>query len=48
VLASHNVFVLPGRIFELPGYFRISITSNDDMIERGIPGFEKALAQVRG
>jgi aspartate aminotransferase len=48
VLASHNVFVLPGRIFELPGYFRISITSNDDMIDRGIPGFEKALAQVRG
>ena len=48
ILASHNVFVLPGRIFELPGYFRISITANDDMIERGIPGFEKALAQVRG
>ena len=48
VLASHNVFVLPGRIFELPGYFRISITANDDMIERSLPGFEKALGQVRG
>ena len=48
ILASHNVFVMPGAIFELPGYFRISITSNDDMIDRGIPGFEKALAQVSG
>jgi aspartate aminotransferase len=48
VLASHNVFVLPGKIFELPGYFRISITANDDMIERSFPGFEKALAQARG
>jgi aspartate aminotransferase len=48
ILAAHNVFVLPGRIFELPGYFRISITANDDMIERSFPGFEKALTQVRG
>jgi aspartate aminotransferase len=48
VLAEHNVFVLPGRIFELPGYFRLSITANDDMIERSIPGFEKALAQASG
>jgi aspartate aminotransferase len=46
-LAEHNVFVLPGRIFELPGYFRISVTANDDMIERSFPGFEKALNQAR-
>lgn len=46
-LAEHNVFVLPGRIFELPGYFRISITANDDMIDRSFEGFEKALAQSR-
>jgi aspartate aminotransferase len=48
VLAEHNVFVLPGKIFELPGYFRISITANDDMIERSIAGFEKAFAQASG
>jgi aspartate aminotransferase len=47
-LAEHNVFVLPGRIFELPGYFRISITANDDMIDRSIPGFEAAFKQSRG
>jgi aspartate aminotransferase len=48
ILAEHNVFVLPGAIFELPGYFRLSITANDDMIERAVPGFEKALAQASG
>jgi aspartate aminotransferase len=47
-LAEHNVFVLPGTIFELPGFFRISITANDDMIDRGLPGFEKALRQATG
>ncbi len=47
MLAEKNVFVGPGRIFELPGYFRLSITANDDMIERSFPGFEKALAQAR-
>ncbi len=48
MLAEHDVFVLPGRVFELPGYFRISITANDEMIERSFPGFEKALTQARG
>jgi hypothetical protein len=27
----------------MPGYFRISLTANDEMIERGLPGFERAL-----
>ena len=48
MLAEHNVFVGPGTIFELPGYFRLSITANDDMIERSFPGFEKALKQATG
>ena len=48
MLAEHDVFVLPGAIFELPGWFRISITANDDMVERALPGFEKALAQAKG
>jgi aspartate aminotransferase len=41
-LAEHNVFCLPGRAFELPGYFRISLTANDDMIERAAKGFAAA------
>lgn len=48
-LAAHNVFCLPGTVVELPGYFRVSLTANDDMIERSLPGFaaarEEATAQ---
>ncbi len=42
-LAGEDVFVLPGRMFELPGWFRISLTASDDMVDRAMPGFEKAL-----
>ena len=45
-LAVYDVFVLPGSTFEMPGWFRISVTANDDMVERGIPGFAKALAET--
>jgi aspartate aminotransferase len=44
-LAKENVFVLPGKIFELPGWFRISLTGNDDMVDRALPGFERALKE---
>jgi aspartate aminotransferase len=44
MLAVHDVFVLPGALVELPGYFRISLTANDEMIERALPGFERAMA----
>jgi aspartate aminotransferase len=44
-LAQENVFVMPGRIFELPGWFRISLTANDGMVERALPAFQKVLAQ---
>lgn len=43
-LAAHNVFCLPGTVVEMPGYFRISLTANDDMIERALPGFAAAFA----
>ncbi len=42
-LADEDVFVLPGRMFELPGWFRISLTGSDAMVERALPGFERAL-----
>jgi aspartate aminotransferase len=45
-LLSHKVIVLPGEVFECPGYFRISLTASDDMIDRAMPGFKKALAEV--
>jgi len=46
VLRRHGVLVLPGAVVEVPGWFRISLTANDEMVERGIPGFERALAEV--
>ncbi|HET7421559.1 MAG TPA: aminotransferase class I/II-fold pyridoxal phosphate-dependent enzyme [Candidatus Dormibacteraeota bacterium] len=45
-LADEHVFVLPGRMFELPGWFRISLTANDEMVERALGGFERALHGV--
>jgi aspartate aminotransferase len=41
-LAKEKVFVLPGDVVELPGRFRISITGNDEMVERALPVFEAA------
>ena len=39
LLANSGVFCLPGSIVEMPGYFRVSLTASDDMIERAIPVF---------
>jgi aspartate aminotransferase len=41
-LASRDVFCLPGCVVELPGYFRISLTASDEMIERALPRFAVA------
>jgi aspartate aminotransferase len=42
-LAARKVLVLPGSAFELPGYFRVSLTANAGMIDRGLPHFEAAI-----
>jgi aspartate aminotransferase len=42
LLAEEGVLVLPGAIVELPGWFRISLTATDEMVERGLAGFAKA------
>jgi len=47
-LNSHRVLVLPGTIVETPGWFRISLTANDQMVERAIPAFAAALNEARG
>lgn len=47
LLAEDDVFVLPGTVFELPGWIRLSVTANDEMVERALPVFEKALARAR-
>lgn len=47
-LIVHDVYVLPGAMFEMPGWFRISVTADDDMVERAIPGFAAAIAEAKG
>ena len=42
-LAEDKVFVLPGTVCEIPGYFRISLTASDAMIDRALPIFERAI-----
>ena len=46
-LTKHDIFVMPGYLFETPGFFRISLTANDDMIERSLPGFAAAIKQAQ-
>lgn len=46
LLAEHGVLVLPGAVFEMPGYFRISLTANDEMIDRALPGFAASRRKV--
>jgi aspartate aminotransferase len=41
-LADEGVLVLPGSVVEVPGWFRISLTASDEMVERGLPGFRAA------
>ena len=48
LLAGNGVFVMPGRLLEAPGFFRISLTSSDAMIERALPLFAETLAQAGG
>ena len=37
---------MPGTMVELPGYFRISLTANDAMIEQALPVFTIALQKA--
>jgi aspartate aminotransferase len=46
-LRAHDVYVLPGAIFEMPGWFRISVTANDGMVARSLAGFGAAFAEAR-
>jgi len=41
-LAKDEVYVLPGSAFEMPGYFRISLTATDGMVERSLSAFAAA------
>jgi aspartate aminotransferase len=46
ILAELGVLVLPGRMFETPGYFRISLTATLETIEAGLPRFAEAYVRA--
>ncbi len=46
LLAQHDVFVLPGKALEIPGYFRLTLTASEDMISRALPKFQAAIKEV--
>jgi aspartate aminotransferase len=46
ILAAHDVYVLPGSVFEMPGWFRLSVTANDEMCEQAVPTFAKAIHEA--
>ncbi len=46
LLARHRVLVLPGTVVEVPGWFRISLTASDEMVEAGIPRFAAAMDEA--
>jgi len=45
-LAEGGVIAMPGSFLELPGYFRLSVTATDDMIERSLPVFARAIERA--
>ncbi len=47
MLADEDVFVLPGRVIEMPGYFRICLTASDEMVERAVPRFAAAMSRAK-
>jgi aspartate aminotransferase len=46
-LAEEDVFVLPGSTINLPGWFRISLTASDEMVDASIERFAAATEPVR-
>jgi aspartate aminotransferase len=46
VLARHRVLVLPGTIVEVPGWFRISLTASDEMVDGSLERFAAARREV--
>jgi len=47
LLVEQNIYCLPGTLVDQPGYFRVSLTANNEMIERAIPGFAAALRRAQ-
>jgi len=45
-LAQEGVYVLPGSVVHMDGYFRASVTASDEMVERALPVFAAVRKRV--
>jgi len=45
-LGEARVYVLPGTVVEMPGYFRLSVTASDEMIDFALPVFARIREQA--
>lgn len=43
ILREYSVLVLPGWVLKFPGYFRICLTANNDMVNKSLPYWKQAL-----
>ena len=43
LLSEYDIYVIPGSLANFEGYFRISLSATDDMVERSLPGFAAAI-----
>jgi aspartate aminotransferase len=46
LLAEEHILTLPGSIVEVPGWFRISLTASDEMVESSLARFGRARARA--
>jgi aspartate aminotransferase len=46
-LSRHGVLVMPGTLFETPGWFRICLTATAESVEEAIPHFRAAFEAAR-
>jgi len=46
LLAEREILVMPGAMFETPGFFRICLTATEETCERSLPGFAAVLTQA--
>ena len=44
--SSNRILVMPGTMFETPGFFRICLTATEETCERSLPGFAAALTRA--
>jgi aspartate aminotransferase len=43
LLSEYDIYVIPGSLANFEGYFRISLTATDEMVESSLPGFAAAI-----